>query len=473
MDKVIVLSSDEESGGEGQSTSEKYTSQSNGHGTSNTANARVVHALSDSDDGDEGIVKKEVGSSDDDELPNIPNINLRLATSKKIEMVNEKKMKSNRREEQQMRKKLELEEKARKKEAAQKEREQKKKEAAHAKALRQAAAEIERAKKPGECMKWVSAILDPGLLNAEFSGELLTALRAVEIDYKIEECVIPCSATWERRLHSIEVDDCMMVVKKDSVKREPYVLVVWLWNKLIENIHSGNLEATISEMGSLMPGCELTLAIFGLEDYFRYQKTQKQRDVRSEVLGSGPQKRKPKGGSYEAAPVLSRGDVEFSLAQLQVLSNVSHRCINSKMDLANLVCQFSKAIAEAPFKREKSNKDAERLDWYALGDSKDCVAVDKDGNGALQLWLRQLCQFPLASRETSEAIAAVYPSPLSLVQAYEGCSSEEVAQYLLEDIPVRRGPGPLSTTRRVGPQLSKKIHLYFTTFDESCLIAPD
>lgn len=66
-------------------------------------------------------------------------------------------------------------------------------------------------------------------------------------------------------------------------------------------------------------------------------------------------------------------------------------------------------------RREKHQKDAE-LDWYAVGDSKDCVAVDKDGNGSLQLWQRQLCQFPLASRETSEAIASIYPSPLSLLQ---------------------------------------------------------
>lgn len=47
---------------------------------------------------------------------------------------------------------------------------------------------------------------------------------------------------------------------------------------------------------------------------------------------------------------ISRGDVEFALAELQVKLSVCHRCINSKTDLANLVCQFTKAIAEAPLR---------------------------------------------------------------------------------------------------------------------------
>lgn len=68
-------------------------------------------------------------------------------------------------------------------------------------------------------------------------------------------------------------------------------------------------------------------------------------------------------------------------------------------------------------RREQNQKD-DRFDWYASGDSKDCVALDKDGNGAFQLWQRQLCQFPLASRETSEAISSLYPSPLSLMKVW-------------------------------------------------------
>ena len=34
---------------------------------------------------------------------------------------------------------------------------------------------------------------------------------------------------------------------------------------------------------------------------------------------------------------------------------------------------------------------------------------------------------------------------------------------LLADIPVRRGVGPLVSSRRIGPELSKRIHTFFTS----------
>lgn len=476
------------------STSQEYGGSSSPSKNPGSAKdtVRLVHDLSDSDEPDESAQMKrgKAISSSDDELPDI---NINFGTSQKVyketktiqynlhvgdEIQREKsqqpeKAKCNKRGEQQLRKKLEQAEKAKQRQAVQEEREKKKKEAAHSKALKQATSEIERAKKPGECLKWVTTILDTGVLNSEYSGELLTALRASEVDYKVEESIIPCTVSWERRIQTVHVDENMVIQKKITTQSETTVLVMWMWNKLIEQVHENSLHKAIEEIAALLPDRDLTLVIFGLEDYFRFQKTQKRRDVRSDVLGTGPQKRRVKEGTVEAAPQVSRGDVEYALAEIQIKCNINHRCINNKTDMANLVCQFTKAIAEAPFKRGKHEKDAERLDWYALADSKDCVAVDKDGNGSFQLWQRQLCQFPLASRETSEAIASVYPSPMSLLQAYEGCSSEDAAHYLLEDIPVRRGPGPLSTTRRIGPQLSKKIFTFFTTLDEDCLIAPD
>lgn len=55
-----------------------------------------------------------------------------------------------------------------------------------------------------------------------------------------------------------------------AIQREPYVLVVWMWNKIIEHIHDNSLKSTIADMISMLPGCEITLAIYGLESYFRY-----------------------------------------------------------------------------------------------------------------------------------------------------------------------------------------------------------
>lgn len=41
---------------------------------------------------------------------------------------------------------------------------------------------------------------------------------------------------------------------------------------------------------------------------------------------------------------------------------------------------------------------------------------------------------------------------------------------LLQDIPVRRAAGPLSATRKIGPEMSKKIYNFFTSLDGEALL---
>lgn len=48
------------------------------------------------------------------------------------------------------------------------------------------------------------------------------------------------------------------------------------------------------------------------------------------------------------------------------------------------------------------------------GSKKSTVRVDKDGNGLARLWRQMLTTLPLASLETAEAIASIYPTPSAL-----------------------------------------------------------
>jgi hypothetical protein len=67
-------------------------------------------------------------------------------------------------------------------------------------------------------------------------------------------------------------------------------------------------------------------------------------------------------------------------------------------------------------RHEKHKQEQENLQWYAVADSRDCVRVDKNGNGLLRLWQQQLCQFNRVTMETAQAITSVYRSPYALVQ---------------------------------------------------------
>ncbi|KAG6936999.1 essential meiotic structure-specific endonuclease 1, partial [Chelydra serpentina] len=91
------------------------------------------------------------------------------------------------------------------------------------------------------------------------------------------------------------------------------------------------------------------------------------------------------------------------------------------------------------------------------------VKVDRSGKGLSQVWKRQIQQFNRVSLEMASSIVAAYPSPLLLDQAYRRCLSEREQQNMLADIPVRRGNGVTATSRRVGPELSKRIYLQMTS----------
>lgn len=64
----------------------------------------------------------------------------------------------------------------------------------------------------------------------------------------------------------------------------------------------------------------------------------------------------------------------------------------------------------------KYKEEQSGCDWYASGHTKNCVSIDKNGNGLTSLWRQMLFQFPLCALEISEAIASAYGSPVTLLE---------------------------------------------------------
>ncbi|KFM64898.1 Crossover junction endonuclease EME1, partial [Stegodyphus mimosarum] len=56
------------------------------------------------------------------------------------------------------------------------------------------------------------------------------------------------------------------------------------------------------------------------------------------------------------------------------------------------------------------------------------------------------------------------------MEAYKRCRNTKEAEILLQDIVVRRTYGPLGTQRRIGPELSYKIYLFFNSTDGNQLL---
>ena len=68
-----------------------------------------------------------------------------------------------------------------------------------------------------------------------------------------------------------------------------------------------------------------------------------------------------------------------------------------------------------------------------------------------------------AGLEKVASIVSQYPSPQSLMSAYSRCSTVKEAETLLASVEMRRTDNVLGGTRKVGPDISRKIYLMFSS----------
>lgn len=147
----------------------------------------------------------------------------------------------------------------------------------------------------------------------------------------------------------------------------------------------------------------------------------------------------------------------------QLQTDVMVYLLETSEELAEFVRTFSKAVAEKPAK-----KDRLQTAFFDVGVST--VKVDKNGQGLLKVWRQQLLQFKNISPDIADAIVQAYPSPHLLMEAYRKCNDSNDQEKLLENIVVRRGAGVLETSRRVGKEMSRRIHTFVTSSNPSEVI---
>ncbi|XP_074016383.1 crossover junction endonuclease EME1 [Numenius arquata] len=353
-----------------------------------------------------------------------------------------------------------------------KEREARRKQQEQEKERKRALAKMLKAQRPGECQKYITVVLDPVLLQVEGGGQILNALQAANYSCVVESQAVPCSITWRRKTVSTQVED------GDEWTEEPNVLVLLCLEEFLSMVRNYKQEAKgctagqketlqsyVDHVMEKMPGKILALTVVQVESYFRSLTVQsKKRPQQAAASGNQEEeqgkcrKKKVKDSDLE----ITRMDVEEALVDLQICKQVQVTFFESSEELGEFATMFTKAVAEAPFKRERENMG---FSFYL--EKKWCrgVRVDRSGKGLLEVWKRQIQQFNRVSREMAEAIVSAYSSPQLLNQAYSKCSSEQERENLLADIPVHRGDGVTATSRRIGPELSRRIYLQMTSHD--------
>lgn len=309
-------------------------------------------------------------------------------------------------------------------------------EKAKEKAERAAMLEKIRQSKPDQCMKYVTVILDEGIVSSNIGKKAVDLFKDVEFRYEVEKQRDPFSVTWTRKEPGLNA----------SVIEEKHILFIWSYDKLVTSVKYCTLIDTFRELKNKYNEFRIYLSIYGFGEYC---KKMSRKSV--EAINGGEERVQKRRRTLE----IPRNQVDMILCELEVLLKVSTRFLKNDRELSVLLQQITKAIAETPHRKEIEKRDLEKC-WYARGDSRDCVKVDKDLNGLYRLWLQQLSQFNKSSLDIAKSIAEIYPSPFALYQAYQKLSTQKEKELLLQDIQIKKGG---SSTRRIGPELSRKISL--------------
>lgn len=322
-----------------------------------------------------------------------------------------------------------------------------------------------KAQRPEECLKHIVVLLDPALLQMGGGGQLLGALQSMDCCCVIEAQAVPCSLTWRRRAGPSEDGE-------EGWVEEPMVLVLLLaevFMSMIYHFKQGSLGSTeegkqtlrsfVTDITARTAGKDLSLVIVDPEKHFSAPNPLRRKQRVASREQAKEKKKQQKQPEASAVPMATRVAMEEALVDLQLHTEAQAQIVQSWKELADLACAFTKAVAEAPFKKLR---DQTSFSFCLESDWAGGAKVDRSGRGLALVWRRQIQQLNRVSLEMASAIVDAYPSPRILIQAYKRCFSEQERQNLLADLKVRRGEGVTATSRRVGPELSRRIYLQMT-----------
>ncbi|XP_049287252.1 crossover junction endonuclease EME1 [Anopheles funestus] len=288
--------------------------------------------------------------------------------------------------------------------------------------------EEQRNLKPGQCNKFLHVVIDPDFLKDPHGAQVLSKLTEQGFKYELKPQPVPSTVTFYRTLSAKLTSDGAMSEKTID---EPFAVYLLNGGEFIAYVRNHQLLAAVRSVKEQLPNRRLSLLVFGLVSYCRVHR-----------------------GS------VGRRETEQALTEVQLFEDTSHQLLETGEQVANFVAQLARSIAELPYKQQQMDKySSEQV--YLGNEKKGCVRVEGTA-GLHQLYQAQLIKIPSVTLEIAEAIMSVYPTLNSLLLGFREAGVE--ASNLLANISIRRAGGPITTSnRRIGPELSRKIYVMYTS----------
>lgn len=324
--------------------------------------------------------------------------------------------------------------------------------------------------RPQDRLKQMILVLDSTLSeNRDLMEALVEELEEAGVEYRVGEGGPVGSIRWRRKQKERNVTDDARITEFDSEREENHLLLTLeaqgfaglvQYSKMTEQgillpDGSQTLQDYIGEVKRQNNDMNISLAVEGMDKYFRGNKTRANRQFRKRVLGKATSTSDGGGNTCEP-PEVTWVDCQAAIVSLQLMIGCSVRLCPGPEELAEYVFTLTKAVSEKPFQKESKfsfHPDAATTHKKRAVDSESQLSAT---------WKNQLMQFNNLSEPMASAVVAQYPTPAHLIEAYGSCDN---APLLLQDITVRRGVGTVASTRRLGPVQSQRIHLLLTTAD--------
>lgn len=286
--------------------------------------------------------------------------------------------------------------------------------------------------KPGECQKYVRLILDSHAISATYGKNLICELNSTARDFKYEIKTLPMKETiiWERSMGQLTLERNKIDAFGATWQKEKQVIKLLTQSDLLTMIKTETLYKIGDNFNTHFPGHQHIVL------YLRNH----------EKLSS---------------------DITSALIELQVMQQIRVlETESSSKEIINQLKRLTKAVAEVPFKKQKS-EILSTFKKFLANDKKQCVRVQgKSGFG--RLWQQHLNRLPLVTLEVAETIIDRYPCPKKLNDDFKS-NSEAVRE--VADLKIKRsGPVALQTDRRIGNVLSSKLYMLYNSRDPTTLI---
>ncbi|XP_055903693.1 crossover junction endonuclease EME1 [Eupeodes corollae] len=288
--------------------------------------------------------------------------------------------------------------------------------------------------RPGECLKYIRAVIDEDVLHPDVGHSLLGLLTDSTVSHVLRKIKSSRTIMWERNVgqqifNPIEDNNLQLYNLSDKYESEPQLLRVFSGKEFHESIEDKSIHETMRNVKANFSDMKLSLVVVG-------------------VL--------PK-----CKNTLER---ETAFVELQILYECSVLFVNNTQGLAELLVRFTKAVAEIPYRKQKSSVAASS-NQYLLNDNKDCVRVE-GSNGLGRLWQQHLNRLPLVTLDVAQSIQNKYSCPKKLFEEF----NKPDGQTSLADLKISRGIVPLASERRIGEVLSKKLYTLYNSMDPNEII---